>query len=97
VAVPNQVALTAGFSHGVRALGGGGGLARFLVHLFIWHEIWRFGRLIWHIPKFGPVIFFVIIAVLVAGSIYGSRLRSGRGGFGSSARNRQTGSGPRDW
>jgi hypothetical protein len=96
--VPNLVALNAGFSHGVRALGGGGGLARFLIHLFIWHEIWRFGRLIWHIPKFGPVIFFLILAALVVGSILGRRFRSGRaGGFGSSDRNREAGSGPRDW
>jgi len=94
-----RVALAAGFSHVGALLGGGGGLARFLIRLFIWHEIWRLGRLIWHIPRFGPVILIVIIAALVAGSILVPRFRARRanGYGGRSASDRDTGTGPRDW
>jgi hypothetical protein len=68
--------------HSVPLLGGynalgGGGLAHFLVRLFIWHEIWRLGRELWHIPTFGPIIVILLGVAVVALSI----LRS-RGGLG---------------
>jgi hypothetical protein len=89
-----------GLHGGVRALGGfgrgGGGLAHFLVRLFIWHAIWRFALLIWRIPKVGPVILVVIIAVLIAGSIFLSRRR--RAGFpGRRFSGGPSDRGPRDW
>ncbi len=82
---------------GYNALGGGG-LAHFLVRLFIWHEIWRLGRELWHIPTFGPIIVIVLGLAVVTLSI----LRS-QGGLGRLSRRRGgksgtgTGAGPRDW
>jgi hypothetical protein len=82
--------------HAARLFGGyrpigGGGLGHWLVRLFIWHEIWRFGRAIWHIPTFGPVIIILLVAAVVALGV----LRS-RGGPGWLSR-RRGGTGPRDW
>ena len=45
---------------------GGGGLGRFLVHVCIWHLIWRAALALWRIPTFGPVIFVVLVIALVA-------------------------------
>lgn len=80
---------------------GGGGIASLIVHLFIWHEIWRLVRFLWHIHTFGPFIVVALGLLLVAGTIWrrshGSwgglrwgRRRAGSTGYGS-------GSGPRDW
>ncbi|MGO9078651.1 MAG: hypothetical protein ACLQDY_06365, partial [Streptosporangiaceae bacterium] len=44
---------------------GGGGLAHFLIRLFIWHEMWRLARSVWRIPTFGPIIVIVVVAALV--------------------------------
>ncbi len=55
--------------------GGGGGLGRFLVRLFIWHAIWRFALLIWRIPTFGPPLLVLIIAALVTGAVFAARRR----------------------
>jgi hypothetical protein len=48
------------------ALGGGPGLAHFLIRLFIWHEIWRLILFLWHVPAFGPWIVVLIGCALVA-------------------------------
>jgi hypothetical protein len=72
---------------------GGGSLGRLLIHLFIWHLIWRFALALWHVPTFGPIIVVVLVIALVAAAVYWSRRarsRGGRYGYG-------TGTGPRDW
>lgn len=75
----------------------GGGLATWLIHLFIWRAIWRLGWAIWRIPTFGPIILVVLALTVVALGIgaRGSRLpwrrrKGGVYGYG-------TGTGPRDW
>lgn len=78
---------------------GGGGLAHWIVRLFIWHEIWRLIRYLWHIPTFGPIIVVALGVIFVGllvwrqfhGPIWAGR-RRGRGSTGYG-----TGSGPRDW
>ena len=79
---------------------GGGGLAHWLIRLFIWHEIWRLILLIWRIPGFGPVLVILIVSVLIAGVFLASRRR--QGGFNRSGRPGGGGPGgggrsPRDW
>jgi hypothetical protein len=77
---------------------GGGGIGSLLVHLFIWHLIFRFFFAIWHIHTFGPIIVAVIVAGLVTLAILRSRrgrgwwrpTRAGSSRYGSST-------GPRDW
>lgn len=78
---------------------GGGGIAHWLIRLFIWHEIWRLFRYLWRIPTFGPFIVVGLGLVLVGliiwrqyhGPVRGGRRRgSGSAGYG-------TGAGPRDW
>lgn len=77
---------------------GGGGLAHWIVRLFIWHEIWRLVRYLWRIPTFGPFIVIALGLALVGlavwrqyhGPIWASRRRGGGSArYGS-------GSGPRD-
>jgi hypothetical protein len=74
---------------------GGAGIGGLIIHLFIWHLIWRLIFDVWHIHTFGPFIFFAAIAALIGYRIWrrqrGPRRR--RGGFSGSG----TGSGPRDW
>jgi len=83
---------------GHSALVGGGGLAHWLIRLFIWHAIWRVLLALWRVPTFGPVIVIVLGLVLVALAILSSRgglrwpRRRQRGSDWGS-----TGSGPRDW
>jgi hypothetical protein len=64
----------------VHALGGGG-LAHLIIRLFIWREIWRFIRLIWHIQTFGPWIVGLIVAVIIGLIVWrkqrGQRPRAG--------------------
>ena len=77
---------------------GGGGIASFLVHLFIWHLIFRSAFTIWHIHTFGPIIVGLIVAGVVALAIL--RSRRGRGWWrrsGGGSMRRGTGMGPRDW
>jgi hypothetical protein len=73
----------------------GGGIGGLLIHLFIWHLIWRVMFYVWHIHTYGPFIFFAIIAAFIGYGIwrrqYGPRRRRG----GSTGHG--TGSGPRDW
>lgn len=72
---------------------GGGSLVSLLVHLFVWHLIWRFALLLWRIPTFGPVIVVVLVIALVTAAVYRSRRARARGGqYGYG-----TGKGPRDW
>lgn len=87
-----------GASH-VAALGGlrgGGGLGHFLVHLFIWHLIWRAGLGIWRVPTVGPFLIvaigIVIVAVICLRAQRGPRWWSPGGG---SARGGNRGQ--RDW
>jgi hypothetical protein len=77
---------------------GGGGLGGWIVHIIIWHEIWRLIRYVWHIHTFGPFIVLLIIAALIGASIW----RRQRGGWMTRRGNRGstgygTGTGPRDW
>jgi hypothetical protein len=96
VIVADGRAVAAGLS-GVHQALGGGGLAHWLVRLFIWHELWRLIRVIWRIPTFGPIILFLIVLALVGlivlarrGRVrWPRRSRGGPAGHG-------TGS-PRDW
>jgi hypothetical protein len=97
-------ALAAGLAGHHLALGGAG-LGHFLVRLFIWHEIARLFRYLWHIHTFGPYIVIGLIVVIVGllvwrrfhgpvrggrGGIMWGRRRRGSAGYGS-------GGGPRDW
>ena len=58
-------ALAAGGAAGLGRLSGGG-LAHFIVRLFIWHVIWRAGRGFWHIPTVGPFVVVLLIVAVVA-------------------------------
>jgi hypothetical protein len=77
---------------------GGGGIANLLIHLFIWHEIFRLFRYLWRIPTFGPFI-VVLLGLIVVGLIVwrrsGQPTRWGRRRSGSTSYG--SGSGPRDW
>jgi len=91
-------------SHSARLIGGhsalvgGGGLAHWLIRLFIWHAIWRVVLALWRVPTFGPVIVVVFGLALVTLAV----LRS-RGGLRWPQRRQRgsdrggTESGPRDW
>ncbi len=87
---------------------GGGGIASLLVHLFIWHEIFRLVRFLWRIPTFGPFIVVLLGLVFIGLIVWrqsrgpvrsggGSMRWSGRRGGGSSGYGGDSGSGPRDW
>lgn len=77
---------------------GGGGLGSWIVHIIIWHEIWRLIRYVWHIHTFGPFIVLLIIAALIGAEVWRRRRgawrprRANRGYSGSGS-----GTGPRDW
>jgi hypothetical protein len=86
---------------------GGGGIGSLLIHLFIWHEIFRLFRYLWRIPTFGPFIVVLLGLILVGlivwrqsgrpmsrGPIRWGRRRSGSTSYGSGS-GRDTG--PRDW
>lgn len=83
-----------GSATGYHALGGG--LAGFLIHLFIWRMIWRVAILLWRIPTFGPIIVGLIVVAAIALAVLRSagrwprRRRGGTFNYGS-------GRGPRDW
>ncbi len=82
---------------------GGGGLAHWLIRLFIWHAIWRLLRYLWHIHTFGPYIVIALVLVIAGLVIWrqsrGSvRLRRSRNsGPAGDDRDSGTGTGPRDW
>ncbi|HTX83839.1 MAG TPA: hypothetical protein VME44_16770 [Streptosporangiaceae bacterium] len=78
---------------------GGGGLGGLIVHLIIWHFLWRLVWYVWRIPTFGPFLVLLIVAAIVGMSIWRRhrgprRSRSGRGSGGTGT---GTGTGPRDW
>jgi len=82
---------------------GGGGLARLLIHLFIWHELFRLVRYLWRIPTVGPFLVAALGLVLIGLIVWrqsrrspnwGRTRRSERRG---SAQGRPPGPGPRDW
>jgi hypothetical protein len=77
--------------------GGGGGIGHFLVHLFIWHLIWRAGLDLWRVPAVGPFLVVLLIAVVVALVVLrqqrGPRWWNNRGGSSGAG----SGDGPRDW
>jgi hypothetical protein len=78
---------------------GGGGIASLLIHLFIWHEIFRLFRHLWRIHTFGPFI-VVLLGLIVVGFIVwrqsgrSTRWSRRRGGGSTGYGN---GKGPRDW
>jgi hypothetical protein len=76
---------------------GGAGIGGFIIHLIIWHLVWRLMLDVWHIHTFGPFIFFAIIAALIGHGIWrrqrGPARRRRRGGLAGYG----TGGGPRDW
>ena len=87
-------ALTAKLAASHLALGGAG-IGGLIIHLFIWHLIWRLMFDVWHIPTVGPFVFFAAIAAVIGYRIWRRqhgplRRRGGSTGYG-------TGSGPRDW
>lgn len=90
-------ALAAGGVAGVGRIGGGGGLGGAIVHLFIWHLIFRAGLGVWRIPTVGPFVFFLVIGAIVALMVMrkrrGPRWWNNQGGSAG----RGTGRGPRDW
>jgi hypothetical protein len=92
---------------------GGAGLGSLIIHLFIWHEIFRLSASLWRIPTFGPFI-VVLLGLLGVGYLVwrqsgrrvrlgGSRL--GRIRLGGIRLGRRRGgsagygssTGPRDW
>ena len=89
-------ALAVGGGAGLGRLGGAG-FGRAIVHLFIWHLIWRAGLSLWHIPDVGPFVVVLLIAAIVALVIVrkhrGPRWWNKRGGSTGAG----TGGGPRDW
>jgi hypothetical protein len=89
-------AVAAGGTAGLVRLGGGG-IGHVLLHLVIWHLIWRAGLGLWHIPTVGPFVVVLLIVAIVALVIVrkqrGPRWWNNRGGSTGAG----TGSGPRDW
>ena len=90
-------ALAAGGPASLGRLGGGGGFGRALVHLFIWHLIWRAGLGLWRIPAVGPFVVVLLIVAIVTLVILrrqrGPRWWNRQGGSTGAG----TGRGPRDW
>jgi hypothetical protein len=90
-------AVAAGGTASLGGLGGGGGIGRLIVHLFIWRLIWRAGLALWHIPTVGPFVVVLLIAAIVALVVLrkqrGPRWWSDRGGSTGAG----SGWGPRDW
>lgn len=76
---------------------GGGGLAHWIIRLFIWHEIFRLIRYVWHIHTFGPFIVVVILLAIVGLTVWRRQRgpRPWRRQRGSTSGG--TGTGPRDW
>jgi hypothetical protein len=85
---------------------GGGGIAHWIISLFIWHEIWRLVGFLWRIPTFGPFV-VVLLGVVIVGLLVWRRgrgpVRWGRGPIrwgrrrGTGSTGYGTGGGPRDW
>jgi hypothetical protein len=92
---------------------GGGGIGSLIIHLFIWHEIFRLIRFLWLIPTLGPFIVvllgLVVVGLIVRRQAHGPirwgtvpvrwRRRRGAGstGNGTGTTGYGSGRGPRDW
>jgi len=79
---------------------GGGGIANLLIHLFIWHEIFRLFRYLWRIPTFGPFIVVLLGLILVGLIVWrqsGRPTRLGRRQGSSGRYGNGNDKGPRDW
>jgi hypothetical protein len=82
---------------------GGGGIGGLIIHIIIWHEIWRLVRYVWHIHTYGPFIDLFIIALIIGAVIWRRQRGSWRprrvnsedrdSGYSGSG----SGTGPRDW
>jgi hypothetical protein len=72
---------------------GGAGIGGLIIHLFIWHAIWRLMFAVWHIHTFGPFICFAIVAAFIGYGVWRRHRGPRRGGLAGYG----TGSGPRDW
>jgi hypothetical protein len=92
---------------------GGGGIGSLIVHLFIWHEIFRLVFFLWRIHTVGPFL-VVLLGLGLIGLIawrkghrlirrgrgpicWGRRRRSGSADYGTGSTGYGTGGGPRDW
>jgi len=75
-----------------------GGLIHFILRLFIWRLLWRFGMLIWHIRTFGPPILLLVLAALALWIIVRWRRRhpAGPSPGDSPGREGAAGTGPAD-
>jgi hypothetical protein len=90
---------------------GGGGIGSLLIHLFIWHEIYRLVLFLWRIHTVGPFLVLLLGAGLIGAMVWrkgrgpirwGRRpirwgRRRGSGADVSGSTGYGTGSGPRDW
>jgi hypothetical protein len=92
-----QTPVLAGKLAGTHLALGGGGIGSLIIHLIIWHALWRLILHVWRIHTYGPILVIAILVVLVGASIWRRqrgaflrRRRGGSGGYGS-------GTGPRDW
>jgi hypothetical protein len=83
-------------------------LAHIIIRLFIWHFIWKFVLLLWHVPTAGPYLVVLLGCALVGLVVWRKQRRT----LGGSAATRWlpgghrprgglarygTGGGPRDW
>jgi hypothetical protein len=92
---------------------GGGGIGSLIVHLFIWHEIFRLVFFLWRIHTVGPFL-VVLLGLGLIGIIawrkgrgpfrrgrgpirWGRRRRSSSADYGTGAAGYGSGRGPRDW
>jgi hypothetical protein len=75
-----------------------GGLIHFILRLFIWRLLWRFGMLVWHIRTFGPPILLLVLAALALWIIVRWRRRhpAGPAPGDSPGREGAAGTGPGD-
>jgi hypothetical protein len=92
---------------------GGGGIGSLIVHLFIWHEIFRLVFFLWRIHTVGPFLVVFLGLGLIGflawrqgrrpfgrrrGPIrWGRRRGSDSAGYGTGSTGHGTGGGPRDW
>jgi hypothetical protein len=72
-------------------------LGGLIVHLIIWHFLWRLVWYVWGIPTVGPFLVLLIVAVLVGLSIWRRHGTPRRGRSRAGSASMGTGTGPRDW
>jgi hypothetical protein len=85
---------------------GGGGIGSLIIHLFIWHEIFRLVFFVWRIHTVGPFIVVLLGVGLIGFTVWRKGRRPIRWGAGpvrwgrrrgASSTGYGTGRGPRDW